>query len=64
MAARTAPPVDMRVVFEPLFVTYGVNVVFAGHDHIYERITPQKGICTSSKGPRDSCGRETPNARP
>jgi hypothetical protein len=36
--------VDVRVVFEPLFLTYGVNVVFAGHDHIYERITPQKGI--------------------
>jgi hypothetical protein len=36
--------VDVRVVFEPLFVTYGVNVVFAGHDHIYERVTPQKGI--------------------
>jgi hypothetical protein len=31
-------------VFEPLFVTYGVNVVFSGHDHIYERLTPQKGI--------------------
>ena len=28
--------VDMRVVFEPLFVTYGVNVVFAGHDHIMQ----------------------------
>jgi hypothetical protein len=38
------PSVDVRVVFEPLFVTYGVNVVFAGHDHIYERLTPQKGI--------------------
>ena len=36
--------VDVRVSFEPLFVTYGVNVVFAGHDHIYERLTPQKGI--------------------
>ena len=36
--------VDVRVLFEPLFVTYGVNVVFAGHDHIYERLTPQKGI--------------------
>jgi len=36
--------VDVRVLFEPLFVTYGVNVVFSGHDHIYERITPQKGI--------------------
>jgi len=38
------PSIDVRVVFEPLFVTYGVNVVFAGHDHIYERIVPQKGI--------------------
>ena len=36
--------VDLRIVLEPLFVTYGVNVVFSGHDHIYERITPQKGI--------------------
>ena len=36
--------VDIRVLLEPLFVTYGVNVVFAGHDHIYERLTPQKGI--------------------
>jgi hypothetical protein len=36
--------IDVRVLFEPLFVKYGVNVVFAGHDHIYERITPQKGI--------------------
>ena len=23
---------------------YGVNVVYSGHDHIYERIKPQKGI--------------------
>ena len=23
---------------------YGVNLVFSGHDHIYERLTPQKGI--------------------
>jgi 3',5'-cyclic AMP phosphodiesterase CpdA len=36
--------VDVRVVLEPLFVKYGVNVVFSGHDHVYERIKPQKGI--------------------
>jgi 3',5'-cyclic AMP phosphodiesterase CpdA len=36
--------VNLRVILEPLFVKYGVNVVFSGHDHIYERITPQKGI--------------------
>ena len=38
------PSIDVRVVFEPLFVKYGVNVVFSGHDHIYERLTPQKGV--------------------
>jgi predicted MPP superfamily phosphohydrolase len=36
--------VDLRAVLEPLFVKYGVNVVFSGHDHVYERIKPQKGI--------------------
>ena len=36
--------VNLRVVLEPLFLAYGVNVVFSGHDHIYERLTPQKGI--------------------
>jgi hypothetical protein len=36
--------IDLRVTLEPLFVQYGVNLVLSGHDHIYERITPQKGI--------------------
>jgi predicted phosphodiesterase len=35
---------DLRKPLEPLFVKYGVNVVFSGHDHIYERIKPQQGI--------------------
>jgi 3',5'-cyclic AMP phosphodiesterase CpdA len=35
---------DLAAVLEPLFVKYGVSVVFAGHDHFYERIKPQKGI--------------------
>jgi calcineurin-like phosphoesterase family protein len=34
----------LREVIEPLFIRYGVNVAFAGHDHFYERIKPQKGI--------------------
>jgi hypothetical protein len=25
-------------------VKHGVNVVFSGHDHVYERVKPQKGI--------------------
>jgi 3',5'-cyclic AMP phosphodiesterase CpdA len=52
--------VDVRVVFEPLFIAYGVNVVFAGHDHIYERITQQKGIYHFVEGPQVSCGKATP----
>jgi 3',5'-cyclic AMP phosphodiesterase CpdA len=43
-AERHGASVDMRVLLEPLFVKYGVNVVFSGHDHVYERIKPQKGI--------------------
>jgi hypothetical protein len=34
----------LREALEPLFVKYGVSVVFSGHDHIYERMRPQKGI--------------------
>jgi predicted MPP superfamily phosphohydrolase len=41
---RHGSSVDLRVILEPIFVKYGVNVVYSGHDHIYERIKPQKGI--------------------
>jgi len=41
---RHGPTIDLRVVLEPLFVKYRVNVVFSGHDHIYERIKPQFGV--------------------
>jgi len=41
---RHGSEVDLRVTLEPLFVKSGVNVVYSGHDHIYERIKPQKGI--------------------
>jgi predicted phosphodiesterase len=36
--------VDLRTQVEPLFIKYGVDVVFAGHEHFYERIKPQNGI--------------------
>ncbi len=41
---RHGSEVDLRVLLEPIFVRYGVNVVYSGHDHIYERLKPQKGI--------------------
>jgi len=42
--ARRGPEVEVRAVLEPLFVKHGVDVVFTGHEHIYERYKPQKGI--------------------
>jgi 3',5'-cyclic AMP phosphodiesterase CpdA len=43
-ASRHGSSVDLRVTLEPIFVKHGVNVVFTGHDHVYERVKPQKGI--------------------
>ena len=34
----------LREIVEPIFLKNGVQVVFAGHEHFYERIKPQKGI--------------------
>jgi len=42
--------IDLRTIIEPLFIKYGVNVVFAGHEHFYERIKPQKGIAYFTAG--------------
>jgi 3',5'-cyclic AMP phosphodiesterase CpdA len=41
---RHGSDVALRVAIEPLLVKNRVNVVFSGHDHVYERIKPQKGI--------------------
>jgi 3',5'-cyclic AMP phosphodiesterase CpdA len=43
-AARHGSSVDLRVLLEPIFIRHGVAVVFSGHDHVYERVEPQKGI--------------------
>lgn len=44
------PATDLRLVLEPIFVKYGVDVVFAGHEHVYERINPQRGIYYFTEG--------------
>jgi 3',5'-cyclic AMP phosphodiesterase CpdA len=43
-ADRHGSSTDLRVLLEPVFVKHGVDVVFSGHDHVYERVKPQKGI--------------------
>jgi 3',5'-cyclic AMP phosphodiesterase CpdA len=43
-ARRHGSDVQLRTIIEPLLVRYGVAAVFSGHDHVYERFTPQKGI--------------------
>ena len=41
---KHGPDLELRKVLEPLMIKYGVDVVFAGHEHFYERIKPQHGI--------------------
>src|SRR5688572_9599452 len=41
---RHGSDLSKREVLEPLFLKYGVSVVFTGHDHFYERVKPQHGI--------------------
>jgi hypothetical protein len=41
---RHGSDLPLRKQLEPLFLKYGVDAVFAGHEHFYERIKPQKGI--------------------
>ena len=41
---RHGSEVDLRSIVEPIFIKYNLNVVFAGHEHFYERLKPQRGI--------------------
>lgn len=38
------PDIDLRNELMPLFTQYGVNAVWYGHEHVYERLKPQQGI--------------------
>ena len=58
---KHGPALELRVMLEPLLVRYGVDVVFSGHDHIYERFRPQKGVQYFVVGPG---GQEPRTMRP
>jgi predicted phosphodiesterase len=34
----------LREIVEPIFLKHGMNVVFTGHEHFYERLKPQNGV--------------------
>ena len=57
---------SLRAVLEPRFCAYGVDVVFSGHEHYYERIKPQHGVHhfvtgATSKLRRNDISRRTSN---
>jgi hypothetical protein len=39
-----------RRTLEPIAVKHGVDVAFAGHEHLYERLVPQNGIVYFTSG--------------
>jgi len=43
-AKKREPDPRVREVLEPLFIEHGVDIVFYGHDHFYERTKPQNGV--------------------
>jgi hypothetical protein len=43
-ARAHGPDSDLRKLLEPVLQAHGVSIVFAGHEHVYERLKPQNGI--------------------
>jgi hypothetical protein len=64
-ADRHGSKLDLRADLEPILVRYGVDAVFSGHDHVYERVKPQQGVQyfvsgVGSKPRRGNLERNTP----
>src|SRR5262245_16458223 len=47
---RHGSEMDLRQQLEPLFIKYSMSVVFAGHEHFYERLRPQNGVYYFTEG--------------
>lgn len=47
---KHGPAVELRKILEPVLLKHNVSVVFAGHEHLYERLKPQKGIYHFTQG--------------
>ena len=41
---RHGPTLVLRSALEPILATFGVQVVFTGHEHFYERLNPRYGV--------------------
>ena len=41
---RIPDTVDIRTVLYPLCKRYGVQLIFSGHDHVFERFSPVEGV--------------------
>ncbi|HUR20414.1 MAG TPA: metallophosphoesterase [Vicinamibacterales bacterium] len=42
--------VRTRRVLEPVFVQFGADLALSGHEHFYERVTPQRGVVYFTSG--------------
>ena len=51
--------VKLRAQLEPLYVKHGVDAVFSGHSHCYERVKPQKGVHYFIQGASGEIKRKT-----
>jgi 3',5'-cyclic AMP phosphodiesterase CpdA len=43
-AKKHGSALGLRKQLEQILIRYRVNLVFSGHDHVYERVKPQQGI--------------------
>ncbi len=49
-ARKHGADTGLRKLLEPIFIRYKVDVVLAGHEHVYERVKPQSGVRYFTQG--------------